>query len=89
MEELSARVKGATHITKVDLKSGFYLMRMALGLEKYMAFRSKFGLYGYLVMPFGLYNAPATFQREINRILQPLLKMELIIKTEIHIDDNE
>jgi hypothetical protein len=63
MEELSARVSGAMHITKVDLKSGFYLIRMALGHEKYTAFHTKFGLYEYLVMPFGLCNAPATFSK--------------------------
>ena len=84
-----ARVKSATHSTKVDLKSGFYLIRIALGHEKYTAFRSKFGLYEYLVMPFELCNAPATFQREINRILQPLLGLELVIKTNIQIDEDE
>jgi len=89
MEELSARVNGATHITKVDLKSGFHLIRMALGHEKYTAFRTKFGLYEYLVMLFGLCNAPATFQREINRILRPVLGIELVIKTDVHIDDDE
>jgi hypothetical protein len=62
---------------------------MALGHEKYKAFRTKFCLYKYLVMPFGLCIAPATFQREINRILRSLLGIELVIKTDFHIDDDQ
>jgi hypothetical protein len=89
MEALSARDIRATHISKVDLKSGFYLIRMAHGDEKYMAFRTKFGLYEYLVMLFGLCNAPATFQSEINWILRPLLGLELIIETDIHLPDDQ
>jgi hypothetical protein len=59
-----------------------------LGHEKYTAFRTKFGLYEYIVMPFGLANGPATFQREINRILRPVLGIELVINQEIHIDED-
>jgi len=89
MEELSTRVAGATHITKFDLKSGFYLIRMALGHEKYTAFRIKFGLYEYSVMLFGLCNATATSQRKIYRIVRPLLGLELVIQTYVHIDEDE
>jgi len=89
MEELSARVRGATHITQIDLKSGFHLIRMALGHEKFTAFLTKFGLCEYMVMPFGLCNALATFQREINKILRPLLGLELVIRTDVHVDEDE
>jgi hypothetical protein len=89
MDELKQRINGADFITKLDFKAGFHLMRMALGHEKYTAFRTKFGLFEYLVMPFGLTNAPATFQREVNRILRPVLGIELVINTKIHIDEDE
>jgi len=89
MSELQGRINGATHMTRVDLKSRFHLLRMALGHEKYTAFHTKFGLYDYMVMPFGITNAPATFQREINRILRPLLGIEVVINTKIHVDDDE
>jgi len=88
MSELQARVAGADFITQVDLKSGYHLLRMALGHEKFTAFRTKFGLYEYMVMPFGLTNAPATFQREINRILRPLLGLELVINRKVHIEED-
>jgi len=39
-----------------------------------------------MVMPFGLTNAPATFPQDINRILRPLLGMELVINTREEID---
>ncbi|CAI7887809.1 unnamed protein product [Closterium sp. NIES-54] len=47
------------------------------------AFRTRYGSYEYLVMPFGLTNAPATFQAEMNHILQPLLD-ECVV---VYLDD--
>ncbi|CAI7732728.1 unnamed protein product [Closterium sp. NIES-53] len=48
-----------------------------------MAFRTRCGSYEYLVMPFGLYNAPTTFQAEMNHILWPLLD-ECVV---VYLDD--
>jgi hypothetical protein len=42
-----------------------------------------------MVIPFGLTNAPGTFESEINRVLGPLLGMELGINTEIHREEEE
>jgi hypothetical protein len=42
-----------------------------------------------MVMPFELVNAPDIFQSEINRILRPLLGLQLVIKTDVHVDNNE
>jgi len=89
MEELQSRLRETTHITEVDLESRFYLIRMALGHEKFTAFCTKFGLYEYTVMPFGLFNMPATFQWAINRILRPLLGMELVFNTKTLIDEDD
>jgi len=86
MEELQSRVKGATDITKIDIKAEFHLIGMALGHENFTAFRSKFGLHDYMVMPFRLTNTTAALQREINRILRPLLGIELVINTKEDID---
>jgi hypothetical protein len=86
MEGLQSRMNKATHITKVNFKSKFYLIRMGLEYEKLTVFRIKFGLYKYMVWPFGFCNAPTTFQREINRILRPLLGREWVIKSDVPIN---
>jgi len=89
MDKLQTCVQGAMHISEIDMASRFYFIWMALGHEKFMAFRTKFGLFKFMVMPFWLTNTPATFQREMNWIVQPLLGNELVINTSIEINDNE
>jgi hypothetical protein len=81
-------MRDCDYITRIDMKAGIHLMRMAMGHEKFTAFRTKLGLYEYMVMPLGLTNSPGTFQREINCILRPLLGMELVIDTKVVIDDD-
>jgi len=73
ISELLDRVKGAKFFTKLDLKSAYNLVRIKEGDEYKTAFRTRYGHFEYLVMPFGLKNAPATFQHFINDVLSDYL----------------
>jgi len=73
MEELRDRVRTAKIFTKLDLKDGYHLIRIKGGDEWKTAFRTRYGLYQYKVMPFGLVNAPATFQAMMNEVLKDYL----------------
>ena len=69
--------------TKVDIRSAFHRLRIREGDEWKTAFRTRFGLYEWLVTPFGLAGAPASFQRFINHILRDRLGID----TTAYMDD--
>ena len=73
MDELKERVRGAKWFNKIDLRNGYHLIRIKEGDEWKTAFRCRYGLFEYTVMPFGLVNAPATFQGMINNIFRDML----------------
>ena len=60
------KVQKAKLFSKVDVREGFYNIRIAEGDEWKAAFKTNSGLYKPTVMPFGLKNAPAMFQRMMN-----------------------
>jgi hypothetical protein len=79
MSELQDRVRGAKIFTKIDLKNDYNLIRIKPGDQWKMAFKTRYGLYEYTVMLFGLSNAPATFQNMMNLIFRDLLDLGLIV----------
>jgi len=79
MSELREEVAGATIFTKLDLKDGYQLIRIKKGDEWKTAFRTRYGQYKYKVMLFGLVNAPATFQRMMNKILHEFLDQGVVV----------
>jgi len=73
VKETFMQLPRAKIFTKLDIRGVYNLIQMRAGEEWKTAFRTRYGLFESLVMPFRLTNAPTTFQAYINDVLRPFL----------------
>ncbi|SNX83216.1 related to Gag-pol polyprotein [Melanopsichium pennsylvanicum] len=79
IEEQLFLLRKAKIYTKLDLKAAYNLVRIADADKWKTAFGTQLGLYEYLVMPFGLANAPAHFQSLINTIYRDIIGVYVVV----------
>jgi hypothetical protein len=79
IEDLFDQMKGASVFSKIDLRSGYHQLKIRESDIPKTAFHTRYGLYEYTVMSFGLTNAPAYFMYLMNKVFMEYLDKFLVV----------
>jgi hypothetical protein len=79
IDDLLDQMRGAREFPKIDLRSGYHQMKIMTSDIPKTTFSTRYGLYGFTVMSFGLTNAPAYFMNLMNKVFMEYLDKFFVV----------